>query len=366
MIELAKVRLDRVSKTYGTLEAVKDFSLEVKDGEFLCMLGPSGCGKTTTLRMIAGLERSTSGDIYIGENRVNDLSPGERDVAMVFQFYAIYPGMTVLKNLAFPLESKGISEEEIRKRVKETAESLRIDHLLDKVAMGLTVGEKQRVALGRAFIRRPSVYLLDEPLTNLDARLRAVMRAELKHLQKDIGITTIYVTHDQLEGITMADRIAVMNLGRLRQLGTPDEIYNRPKDHFCASFVGDLTMNFIDCSLVDKESEVYLDAGAFIVDASRFRELIKTGATSSELVLGVRPEDISVHKKKVSDEHIEAKVDVMEPLGDQLVVDFAVGSYSLSALLPPSFEGKVGEAFWISFDMDRIHIFDKKTETTIV
>src|SRR2546425_5442895 len=262
-VVLARVVLEHLKKSFGKLEAVKDLSLDVEYGKFVCFLGPSGCGKTTTLRMIAGLEEPDSGSIYVGDSSVNELDASERNIAMVFQFYAMYPGITVRENLAFPLEQRRISRGEIQSRVKETAEILRIDHLLDKVATKLTSGEKQRVAIGRAIIRRPQVYLMDEPLTNLDAGLRAVMRVELSRLQRELKQTMIYVTHDQLEGMSMANKIAVMNEGQILQYDTPETIYRRPTNLFVAGFVGSPTMNFIECTLSKTNGRTTLDFGSF-------------------------------------------------------------------------------------------------------
>jgi len=361
---MAKILLENLTKRFGSLEAVKKLNLEVKDGEFVCLLGPSGCGKTTTLRIIAGLEKPTTGNIYIGDRLVNELSPAERDIAMVFQFYALYPGMTVFEHLAFPLESRKTPKDEIKKKVKKAAEILRIDHLLNEIATKLTVGEQQRVALGRAIVRSPQVYLLDEPLTNLDSRLRASMRVELKKLQRELGQTTIYVTHDQLEAITMADRIGVMDYGVLQQYDTPDRLYSNPKNLFVAGFIGTPTINFIDCGFIEKDGKMLLDLGPFTIDISEFEKLVKERATSSELILGIRPEDISVYRTHLED-RIKAVVYVTELIGDKIIIDLMVGKRLLRVLAPVTFKVEVNEKLWISFDKDKMHIFDKKTKEAI-
>ncbi|MEM2902677.1 MAG: ABC transporter ATP-binding protein [Candidatus Bathyarchaeia archaeon] len=362
---MASVKLENLTKRFGKVTAVNHLNLEVKDGEFVCILGPSGCGKTTTLRMIAGLEKQDEGNVYIGDKIVNDLPPPERDIAMVFQFYAIYPGMTVYDNLAFPLKQRKMSKDEIRKRVKETAAMLRIDHILDKDAMSLTAGEKQRIALGRAYVRNPQLFLLDEPLTNLDAGLRAIMRVELKRLQKEVGQTTIYVTHDQLEGMTMADRIAVMNLGLLQQYDTPENLFNKPKNLFVAGFVGTPTMNFIECNRIEKDGAIYLEFDDVNLDVSRFKALFKEGGVGEEVVLGIRPTDISLQKEKGRDGYVQGAVEVLELLGDQMIVDLAVGKETVRAMAPRTAKLDYGEKLWLKFDMERIHLFDKKSGEAI-
>jgi len=362
---MVKVSLVNLTKRFGKLEAVKNLNLEVEDGKFVCMLGPSGCGKTTTLRMIAGLEKQDSGDIYIGDKLVNDLTPGERDISMVFQFYAIYPGMSVYENLEFPLLARKIPKKERDARVKEIARVLRLNHLLNSMAMKLTVGEKQRVALGRAIVRKPQVYLLDEPLTNLDARLRSQMRVELKKIQRDLAQTTIYVTHDQLEGMTMADKIAVMSLGELQQYDTPEDIYQHPKTLFVAGFVGSPTMNLLDCTLKEEE-KTFLDFGQFSLDISGLSDIVKKSATGSELVLGIRPEDVSVSERRISPNGLEAKIDIIEPIGDKTLFDVSIGSHTLKVFGPQYSELQPRDRVWLSFDHGKIHVIDKKTGKVIV
>jgi len=363
-VKMPKVSVINLTKRFGALEAVKNLSLEVEDGKFVCILGPSGCGKTTTLRMIAGLETQDSGDIYIGDRLVNNLSPRERDIAMVFQFYAIYPGMSVYENLAFPLIARKIAKEEIDARVKKVAGLMQIDHLLNSMAMKLTVGEKQRVALGRAVIRQPQVYLLDEPLTNLDARLRAHMRVELKKIQRDLGQTTIYVTHDQLEAMTMADKIAVMSQGELQQFDTPENVYDHPRNLFVAGFVGSATMNFLNCTFEQHREKVVLDFGQFSIDISHLKEVLGEVATGSELILGIRPEDIVAGEQRAPD-GVEAKVDVVEPIGDKVLLDVLVGNSMLKVFAPPYTELRPGDQVWLFFDRQRLHVIEKKTEEVL-
>ena len=363
---MARVRLENLTKRFGDVVAVNNLSYEAGDGEFMCMLGPSGCGKTTTMRMIAGVERPDEGDIFIGDVLVNDVSPKDRDVAMMFQSYALYSHKTVYKNLAFPLEKHKVPKDEIKGRVKEVAEILGINHLLDRLPKQLSGGEKQRVALGRAMVRKPEAYLLDEPLTNLDAKLRAHMRAELKKLREELKTTIIYATPDQLEAMSMADRIAVMNFGKLLQCDTPGAIYNHPKNLFVAGFIGSPAMNFIDCTFVERERKAFLDAGEFLYDVTELKDLIKDRYTSPELMLGIRPEHITISKKRFSKDSIEAEIYVIEPTRPDVIVSINVGAKMLKALAPEAFRGDIGENVWITFDRSKIYVFDKKTENAII
>ena len=362
---MARVRLENVTKRFADVIAVNKLNLEIKDGEFVCLLGPSGCGKTTTLRMIAGVETPTEGAIYIGDVVVNDLPSKDRDIAMVFQFYVMYPGMKVFDQIAFPLKMRGTPKSEIKRSVKEVASLLGIDHLLDEPVTRLTVGEKQRIELGRAIVRKPRVYLLDEPLTNLDAKLRSYMRGEIKRLMKTLGTTTIYVTHDQLEAMSMADRVAVMNLGNLLQYDTPDTIYDHPKNLFVAGFVGSPAMNFIECTFMKKDEKAFLDAAEFLYDVSDFGTLIEEQSTSSELILGVRPEHISVSLSRLNKDSIEADVSLMEPSGNRMILHLSVGRHPIIVNTYPM-RIDVGQKAWILLDRSRIHVFDKKTGKTIV
>jgi multiple sugar transport system ATP-binding protein len=363
---LARVFVENLLKRFGSVIAVNNLSLEVKDKEFIVFLGPSGCGKTTTLRCIAGLETPDSGNIYIGDALVNDLPPKDRDIAMVFQSYALYPHMSVFDNIAFPLKMRKMPKDEIKKRVKEVASLLKIEELLDRKPRQLSGGQAQRVALGRAIVRQPKVFLFDEPLSNLDAKLRVYMRAELKRLQKELATTTIYVTHDQVEAMTMADRIALMNNGILQQLASPSDIYHKPENIFVAGFIGSPPMNFINCSLKEFDGEYALDAGEFTIKLPKDIGLIvKEKAESSELVLGIRPEDITVYESAVP-EAIETEVYVIEPLGSENVIDLKIGENLIKAISPPTLWLKIGDKAYINFNKEKMHIFNKKTEKAII
>jgi multiple sugar transport system ATP-binding protein len=360
---LANVRIENLTKRFGKLDAVRNLDLEVTDGTLACLLGPSGCGKTTTLRMIAGLEKPDGGRIWIGDKVVNDLTPVQREIAMVFQFYAIYPGMTVRDNLAFPLKQQKMQRDDITSKVKKTAEMLRIGHLLDKDAMGLTAGEKQRIALGRAYVRDARVLLLDEPLTNLDARLRATMRVELKRIHEELKQTTIYVTHDQVEAMSMADKIGVMSQGILQQYGSPSDLYDRPRSLFVAGFVGSPTMNFLDCARVEKDGKVLLQFEDFSLDVSDLKEALAGG--SKRLVFGVRPHDISIGPRDGKGS-VDAEVYLVEPIGDQKIIDLKVANQVVKAVVPRTVKAAEGERLTITFDAKRIHLFDKETEKALV
>ncbi|MEM3697445.1 MAG: ABC transporter ATP-binding protein [Candidatus Bathyarchaeia archaeon] len=358
---MARILLKNLTKRFGNVVAVNNLSLEVKDKEFLVLLGPSGCGKTTVLRCIAGLETQDEGEIYVGETLVNDLPPKERDVAMVFQSYALYPHMTAYENIAFPLKVKAVAASEIDQRVKKVADLLKITHLLDRKPKQLSGGEAQRVALGRALIREPKAFLMDEPLSNLDAKLRIYMRAELKKLQKDLGITTIYVTHDQVEAMTMADRVALLNQGILQQVGSPEELYQHPSNLFTAGFIGSPPMNFIDCHLTKEAEKVYLDAGIFKLSLEEHLvEMFKDRNAGEEFVIGIRPEDITLERKEKRDV-VQGEIFTLEPLGAEVIADIKVGETIFKVKENAMFKAKAGEKVWLSFEKDKIYVFDKKT-----
>ena len=351
---------------FGQVKAVDGVNLEIADKEFLTLLGPSGCGKTTMLRLIAGLEELTDGRIYIGDRQVNDVAPRDRNIAMVFQSYALYPHMTVFDNIAFPLKIRHTDKAEIDKRVRETADTLEIGGLLRRKPKELSGGERQRVALGRAIVRKPDVFLMDEPLSNLDAKLRVYMRAELKRLQKRLDTTLIYVTHDQVEAMTMSDRIAIMHEGKLQQVDTSEDIYFCPTNLWVAGFIGSPPMNFFDCTMVEKEGQAILDAGEFQVPLSKeIAHVIRKDASTSELVLGVRPEDMKVGKAPVLG-GIEGKVYVTEPIGDCVIVDVRVGGTLIKARADAMFQAGIEDTVYLTYDSERIHVFDKKTSATIV
>jgi multiple sugar transport system ATP-binding protein len=362
---LTEIKIKGLTKEFGKTVAVENLSLIIKDREFVVFLGPSGCGKTTTLRCISGLERQTEGDIYIGGALVNDLLPRERDIAMVFQSYALYPHMRIYDNIAFPLKIKKVPKQETNKRVKEVASLLKIKELLNRKPKELSGGQQQRVALGRAIIREPKVFLMDEPLSNLDAKLRIYMRVELKKLQEDLKITTVYVTHDQVEAMTLADRIAFLNEGKLLQYSTPDEIYSQPEDQFIAGFMGNPPTNFIECSLIEKDSALYLDNGdelKFKLD-SPIAKLIEKNARRSELVLGIRPEDILIHLNRVKDAYA-AKLYAVEDLGRESIINLSFGDDLLKIRSSKQLGSvKMEDRVWFTFDESKMHIFEKGGKT---
>jgi len=362
---MVEVRLEKLTKIFDKkVVAVDNINLHIKDKEFLVLLGPSGCGKTTTIRCIAGLERPDYGNIYIGDRLVNDVVEKDRDVAMVFQTFALWPHMKAGDNIAFPLKMHKTPKNEIKNEVKKIAELLKISHLLDRMPGQLSGGEAQRVALGRAIIRNPKVFLLDEPLANLDAKLRVHMRVELKKLQEQIGVTTICVTHDQSEAMAMADRIAVMHQGKIRQIGTASELYDHPEDLFVAGFIGSPAMNFMDCTL--EEEKGFLVSNAFTLEIPKqLIKDIKENATSSELILGVRPQDISVQEKEIPDS-ISSEVYAVEPLGHETIIDLKLGDQIIKACTHPTYTVNLGDKVWMKFDMNRMHLIDKKTEKAII
>ena len=371
------VRLVGVWKRFGEVAAVKNMNLEVKDKEFMILLGPSGCGKTTTLRMIAGLEEPSEGQIFIGDKLVADLEKGvfippkDRDIAMVFQSYALYPHMTVYDNIAFPLKLRKTPKQEIEERVKEVAELLGLTELLKRKPRELSGGQRQRVALGRAIVRKPQVFLMDEPLSNLDAKLRVKMRAELKKLQRQLGVTTIYVTHDQVEAMTMGDRIAIINFGELQQVGSPDEVYNKPSNVFVGGFIGSPPMNFINTSITEDDTGVWADFGEFKL---KFMEdqaevLKENNLIGKEALFGIRPEDIydaMFAQIKIPGENmVKAKVEIVENLGNEKIVHLRAGNITFLGSFHSESKVKEGQEVDVVFDMKKVHIFNKKTEKAI-
>jgi multiple sugar transport system ATP-binding protein len=363
---MAEVELKNVGKKFGNVVAVDDFSLTINHGEFMVFVGPSGCGKTTTLRMIAGLEDITFGEIFIDGRKVNLVPPKDRDIAMVFQNYALYPHMSVYQNMAFGLKLKKVPKEEIDRRVKETAGMLGIFDFLKRKPKELSGGQRQRVALGRAIVRTPKVYLFDEPLSNLDAKLRVQMRLELKKLHEQIGTTSIYVTHDQIEAMTMGDRIVVMKDGKVQQVGEPLEIYMHPRNRFVAGFIGSPTMNFIEGVAVEKDGEDLFvrTEGLRLPVAPGKRDALLPYA-GREVVLGFRPEDLSESDFSESPDTFEAFVDVVQPVGNQIYVDVKVGGRDLLASISPQSRVKTKENILLKARIENLHFFDPETETAI-
>ncbi len=358
-----EVRLKNLSKHFGKVKAVNNFNLEINDGEFVALLGPSGCGKTTTLLMIAGIYKPTTGDIYFGEKIVNEVLPKDRKIGMVFQSYALYPHMTVLDNIVFPLKLRKTPRDERERRANEVAELVQIEELLDRKPAQLSGGQQQRVALCRALVKKPDILLLDEPLSNLDAKLRTLMRAELKRLQKRLGITTIFVTHDQVEAMTMSDKIALLELGELQQYSSSDELYNRPENLFVAGFIGSPPMNLIDVFLEQLEEQFLLKNEDITIEIpAKIGKLIQSRSQDKEIVLGIRPEDIKIDHKKGK----EAEVYVIEPMGMQVLVTVKLGNLQIRVLTTPPFTKKMGEKVKLHLNANKIHLFDKNTERSLL
>lgn len=351
------VKLIELAKYFGKVKAVDNLNLEIKDGEFVALLGPSGCGKTTTLLMIAGIYKPTSGYIYFDDVLVNDIPPKDRNVGMVFQSYALYPHMTVFDNIAFPLKLKKVPKHEIESKVRSVAKLLNIAELLDRKPSQLSGGQQQRVALARALVKEPQLFLMDEPLSNLDAKLRVQMRAELKRMQRDLGITTIYVTHDQVEAMTMADKIAVMNQGKLQQYATPSELYNSPANTFVASFIGSVPMNFLDGSLVWKDDKILINVGGFTINLLKSQEdVLKSSNVKEEVIVGIRPEHVTIG---IGD--YEGEVYIIEPLGRDKIVHLRVGDIIIRAVVSEDIKVKESDKIRFSFIREKLHIFDKRT-----
>lgn len=347
--------MEGLTKFFGAVKAVDHVSLTVHDRQFLTLLGPSGCGKTTILRMVAGLETPTEGNVYIDGKDVTATEPRQRDVAVVFQSYALYPHMTVRQNISFPLRMRKYPKDEVDVRVKRTAELLQITELLDRKPKELSGGQQQRVALGRALVREPKVFLMDEPLSNLDAKLRVHMRMELKSLQRRIGITTIYVTHDQVEALTMSDTIVLLESGHILQAGTPGEVYHRPLNLFVAGFVGTPPMNFLKCRLQTRDATTTLKGGAFEIDVS---EILRPPEAEADVTLGIRSEDVKVTETRTPG-WIEGEVYVVEPLGSEAIANIKVGKEIVKAKTTTLTEDATGKKAWIYFNRSKMHIFSQ-------
>src|ERR687896_1987327 len=364
---MATVTFDHLYKRYGDeVVAVNDLNLEIGDGEFICLVGPSGCGKTTALRCVAGLEEISDGKLLIGDRVVNDVAPKDRDIAMVFQSYALYPHMSVYDNLAFGLKLRKTKKADIDRRVKEAAEILGLQRFLDRKPKALSGGQRQRVALGRAIVREPSVFLMDEPLSNLDAKLRVQTRAEIARLHQRLGTTTIYVTHDQVEAMTMGDRIAVMKDGLLQQVGTPQELYDHPNNVFVAGFIGSPAMNFATVKATEGGDLMLGNAQLHLSgDPARAAEQQPKG---KDLLIGFRPEHLEVANGRAGDGamQIPAKVDVVEYLGNEELIHAQAEGHEVVALISSDQRVKVGDEVNFAVPMDKLHIFDPESEKTLV
>lgn len=365
---MANVTYRHVYKRFGDVTAVKDMSIEVADKEFLVFVGPSGCGKSTCLRMLAGLEEITEGEILIGDRVVNDVPPKDRDIAMVFQSYALYPHMSVYDNMAFGLKLRKTPKAEIERRVKEAADILGLSQLLDRKPKALSGGQRQRVAVGRAIVREPAVFLMDEPLSNLDAKLRVSARAEISKLHKRLGTTFIYVTHDQVEAMTMGDRIAVLKDGELMQIDTPRHLYTMPNNMFVAGFIGSPSMNFFNATMVSEEGRLYADAGDFRILVPEDRKQDFNAYSGREVVLGIRPENIHAPEyvpANINTSRIEATVEVIELLGHELHLYMNSGRNAFVAIVDTRLAPSVGSTVDLVVNTDAMHLFDRATEMAI-
>jgi len=363
---MAKVTLESISKHFNEVIAVKDFSLEIEDKEFVVFVGPSGCGKTTTLRMIAGLEEITEGKIYIGDRLINRVPAKDRDIAMVFQNYALYPHMTVYQNLAFSLEMRKFSKEETNQRVREAADLLEISELLHRKPKQLSGGQRQRVAVGRAIVRKPQVFLFDEPLSNLDAKLRVQMRGELKKLHERLSSTIIYVTHDQVEAMTMGDRIVVMKDGFIQQVGRPLDLYFHPINKFVAGFIGSPTMNFVEARLIPSDNKLWVEADGFNLKIPEEKVRNLQNYINKKVTFGIRPQDLSKASAPIEGETIEAFVEIIEPIGNEIYLDVKSGRDSLIASVDPKTKVMPRQNILLQANLENIHLFDIENEHALL
>ncbi|MFQ5969730.1 MAG: ABC transporter ATP-binding protein [Nitrososphaerales archaeon] len=359
---MTNLKIQNLRKNYGSVNALDDFSLEIASGELMVLLGPSGCGKTTVLRCIAGLETPSGGEIYIGDHLVNGVPPKDRDVAMVFQNYALYPHMSVYDNVAFPLKMRKASKQYTDEKVRYVANLLEIEDFLDRKPKQLSGGQMQRVALGRALVREPKVFLMDEPLSNLDAKLRVYMRAEIRKLQKKVGITTVYVTHDQVEAMSMADNIAVIESGLLQQLGTPEQVYDEPTNIFVAGFIGSPPMNFLECEMVPRDFDVYLESQGIILKLPSMIAKLFGSPLPRNVTIGIRPKDIVFLDNESFDGlKLNGEVSFTELLGDDVIVDVKIGSNSIKVTSTSSRDLSSGKNVMLGLPFDKINFFDTKT-----
>lgn len=365
---MASVTFDHVTKRFGEVIAVNDLNLQVADQEFLVLVGPSGCGKTTALRCLAGLEEITDGRIMIADRVVNDVAPKDRDIAMVFQSYALYPHMSVFDNMAFGLKLRKFPKDEIKRRVGIASDMLGISHLLDRKPRQLSGGQRQRVAVGRAIVREPKVFLFDEPLSNLDAKLRVETRANISKLHQQLKTTFIYVTHDQIEAMTMASRIVVINKGILQQVDTPQGLYDRPDNIFVAGFIGSPSMNFFNGKLVRGDGKLFVDGNSLKVEVPPERVDAYMRYVDKPVIMGIRPEDIQdphFLPPGIYPQNVEGKVDVTELMGNEIQLYITTGEHSFVARVDPRTKVRMGDTTTVSFNMHNMHLFDPDTEMTI-
>ena len=363
---MGQLVLANLSRRFGSVEAVKDVSLSIHDGEFVVFLGPSGCGKTTTLRMIAGLEEITSGTIHLDGRLLNDILPAERDIAMVFQNYALYPHMTVYKNMAFGLKMRGAATAEIKSRVARAADILAISHLLDRYPRELSGGQRQRVAVGRAIVRNPRVFLFDEPLSNLDAKLRAQTRVELLRLHRQLSATSVYVTHDQIEAMTMGDRIVIMLDGSVQQVGAPMDIYQKPANRFVAGFIGSPPMNFLSARLVAEGAQLELRGQGLRIPLSADKAARLGRTPGEEVLLGIRPENLLLRPPAPACEPMLAQIEIVEAIGSDIYLNFTQAGTPMTARVEATADIKVGQEVSLYPDPERIHLFDPQSGVTLL
>jgi multiple sugar transport system ATP-binding protein len=364
---MATVTFDHVWKKYGDVVAVQDLNLEIADGEFMVLVGPSGCGKTTSLRMIAGLEEISEGTLRIGDRVVNDVPPKDRDIAMVFQSYALYPHMSVRDNMAFGLKLRKVPKADIEKRVADAAAILSLDKYLDRKPKELSGGQRQRVALGRAIVREPAVFLMDEPLSNLDAKLRVQTRAEIARIHQRLGTTMVYVTHDQIEAMTMGTRIAVMSEGLLMQVGTPQTLYDQPANRFVAGFIGSPSMNFVDVTLEGTGGEAKLvGAGGWVVPLPRRLAESVAGAGAHKIIAGFRPEHLELGEAGSNATTFQGKADVVEYLGNEELLHVTAANQDIVAIVGSEHRVKPGDVLTLALPMDKLHLFDAESGLSLV
>ncbi|GGF93525.1 ABC transporter ATP-binding protein [Paenibacillus abyssi] len=358
---MAEIRFEGVDKHYGKVEAIKNLNFVCEDKDFFAILGPSGCGKSSTLRMLAGLEDITSGSLYIGGRRVNDVKPSERNVAMSFENFGLYPHFTVYENLAYPLTVKKMNKADIREKVLVIAQEMQLTSILNYMPGSLSNGQKQRVSIARALVRNPDVTIMDEPLSHLDAELRGYMRHKIKHTHRALGLTTVYVTHDQVEAMTMADKILIMNHGVIQQLGTPDEVYFNPANEFVAGFIGTPQMNFIACSIQSEGTAVSLinPYGLKVVLSDEQKHML--GGHAGPVKLGVRPHNIQMFTEKTSGRLMTGEVYIVEPLGETNIITIKVGDIQIKAETEPSFKPKLNDTVYFDISSDKCHLFDGNT-----